>query len=325
MKKKVISFGEVLWDLLPDGPVVGGAPFNFIYRIAALGHEGLMISAVGQDDLGNEAIRFLEDKGIKTMYLQRQAGYPTGTVNVFLDENRQPDYEIVQNVAYDYIAYNDDLEALSTGVDCICFGTLAQRNVVSRETLSNVFSRLEKGGTVWKLLDINLRKHCFNGENIRHSLRQANILKLNDDEAFQLAGILGFSGSDLVEIADILLGEWSLEHCVITLGARGAFCVSAGGMRIYDPGYDIEMIDPLGSGDAFAAGFVDRLLNGKSAREGCRFGNILGAIVATQRGATQPILPAQIEQFLNELPGRNCEPGLEFFFHQDYDNLLWKT
>ena len=137
-KFKIAAFGEVLWDLLPDASVLGGAPFNFTYRINSLGNEGVMISAIGKDTLGEKALTTISELQISDRYIQINPKYPTGTVNVFFDEFKNPDYEIIKDVAYDFVTFYENLEKLILQVDCICFGTLAQRNSVSKQTLQKL-------------------------------------------------------------------------------------------------------------------------------------------------------------------------------------------
>lgn len=310
----VIAFGEVLWDLLPDGPVLGGAPFNFANRIAGFGHDAFMISAVGHDARGDEALDRIRQLGLPTTYIQQHREYPTGTVHVTLNDEH-PDYEIVRDVAYDHIAFTEPLEALARQTDCISFGTLAQREPESRATLHTLLDRIDDAGRAIKLLDINLRKACYTPESIKASLQRADLLKLNDDEAREIATMLDFAATTLPEIGEQLIQDWALQHIVITLGAHGALGVSHDGHVVYEPGYAIDLVDPVGSGDAFSAGFIDRLLAGRPIHEAVALGSVLGALVATQRGATQPLSSEQIRRFTADPPPRVVEPALADRIH----------
>ena len=285
-KFKIAAFGEVLWDLLPDASLLGGAPFNFTYRINSLGNEGVMISAVGSDILGEKAFKTISELQISDRYIQINPEYPTGTVNVFFDEFKNPDYEIIKNVAYDFVTFNEDLEELSLQVDCICFGTLAQRNSISKQTLQKLLKHF-KGK--YRLYDLNLRKDCYSTENIISSLNNTDILKLNKQEAIKLNDLLGLKKNGLVEICMELIKSYQLQYCVITLEEYGSLAVSESGEVVYNPGFKINLADPLGAGDAFTAGFVDALLREKSLKEASESGNLFGALVATQQGATQKI------------------------------------
>lgn len=290
---KIAAFGEVLWDLLPDASVLGGAPFNFTYRMNSLGHEGIMISAVGKDELGENALRTISALQISNRYIQVNPAYSTGTVNVFFDEFRNPDYEITKNVAYDFVTCNEGLERLMAETDCICFGTLAQRNALSRHTLQRL---LHDFRGKYRFLDLNLRKDCYSRDVVISSLHHADILKLNEREGFALTNLLQMKRSKLVEICRELLALFPLQYCVVTLEERGSLAVSVSGEVIYTPGFEVPLNDPLGAGDAFSAGFVNALLRGKPLQEASEEGNLLGAMVATQKGATQEIILKQLDQ-----------------------------
>lgn len=283
---KIVAFGEVLWDLLPDASILGGAPFNFTYRVNSLGNEGVMISAIGKDTLGEKALKAISELQISDQYIQINPEYPTGTVNVFFDEYKNPDYEIIKNVAYDFVTLNDKLEKLILQVDCICFGTLAQRNSTSRQTLHKLLKNF-KGK--YRFYDLNLRKDCYSTENIISSLKNADILKLNKQEAYKLSDILRLNKEGLAEISLELKKIYQLQYCVITLEEYGSLAVSFNGEVVYNPGFKVKLNDPLGAGDAFSAGFVDALLKGKSLKEASESGNRLGALVATKKGATPMI------------------------------------
>jgi fructokinase len=285
-KFKIAAFGEVLWDLLPDASILGGAPFNFTYRINSLGNEGIMISAVGKDTLGEKALKTISELQISDRYIQIIPQYPTGTVNIFFDEFKNPDFEIIKDVAYDFVTFNENLKELILQVDCICFGTLAQRNSISKQTLQKLLKHF-KGK--YRLYDLNLRKDCYSRENIISSLNHADILKLNKQEANTLNDLLQLNKNGLREICMELINCYHLQYCVITMEEYGSLAVSESGEVVYSPGFKVDLADPLGAGDAFTAGFVDALLREKSLKEASEEGNRFGALVATQRGATQKI------------------------------------
>ena len=296
-KFKIAAFGEVLWDLLPDASVLGGAPFNFTYRINSLNNEGVMISAIGKDILGEKALKTISELQISDRYIQINPGYPTGTVNVFFDEFKNPDYEIIKDVAYDFVTFCENLERLILQVDCICFGTLAQRNSVSKHTLQKLLQHF-KGK--YRFYDLNLRKDCYSTEIIISSLKNADILKLNKQEANKLNDLLQLNKNGLVEICMELINSYQLQYCVITLEECGSLAVSVSGEVVYNPGFKIKLIDPLGAGDAFSAGFVDALLRGKSLKEASESGNRLGALIATKKGATQRITQEELSNIAFE-------------------------
>jgi fructokinase len=288
----IAAFGEVLWDLLPDRVIIGGAPFNFAYRLNSLGNNAFIISSVGRDDYGEKALEKVRELNMSTKYIQQDNRHPTGTVEIFLDEQKKPDYNIITGVAYDHILLDDSIIEMVTEADCLCFGTLAQRNRESRETLQAMLASF-KGR--FRLYDINLRKNCYTRDAIQASLLQTDILKLNDEEAGEVNGLLKLNAANLQGIAKEILGRYPIQICIITLGSNGVLAISAENEIVYEPGYRVLMQDPLGAGDAFSAGFISKILAGLNLREACRFGNQLGAIVATQAGATQTITENEME------------------------------
>ena len=290
----VVAFGEILWDLLPSGPVIGGAPFNFTYRINELGNEGLIVSCLGTDDYGQQARERIRELNMPADYVQ-QRERPTGTVEIFLDEHQEPHYTIIPDVAYDYIGYHDPLRELAQRAHCLCFGTLAQRNEQSRATLNRLVSDFVGD---YVLYDINLRPDTYTTDVIRTSLGWATILKLNEDEAEEIAALLELSASGLPEIGQALVAQNHLAYCVITLGERGVLGFSAKGEVHYVPTFQIHLTDPLGAGDAFTAGFVHALLWQQPLEQACRYGNALGASVASQAGGTQRVAGAEVKDLI---------------------------
>jgi fructokinase len=291
----IVSFGETLWDLLPTGKVLGGAPFNFAYRVKTLGYESAMVTQLGADELGREARQRIEELGMNADYVYESAEYPTGTVEVTLDQDKNPDYYITPEVAYDYVPLEEELIELAEEAECICYGTLAQRGATSRETVSRM---LEAFGGRYRLLDINLRKGCWTRESIKHSIARCDILKLNTEETPELARTYGYDVRDVRSCAERIVKDHDVSYVVVTLGAKGACAVGPDGAVVLDGAYRVELVDPLGSGDAFAAGMVTSLLQGHSLEEACRRGNAMGAYVATQRGATEPFTLDELESFM---------------------------
>lgn len=296
MKKTVLSFGEVLWDILPTETILGGAPCNFAYRVNSLGDKGIIISRLGKDDLGKKAYDRISSLGLDTTFLQWDDLHPTGTVPVTFDNDNKPDFDIVKDVAYDYIEMDDLLKKAVSMADCICFGTLSMRSAVTRETLQQI---LEIAKDNIKLLDINLRKDCYNIDTVIYSLEKADILKLNEDELYQIAEMLNITSKDNFQLCADIMQKWSLRYCVVTLGEKGAFAISDKNEKVYVPGYEINLVDSVGAGDAFTAGFIHHILQDSSLAEACQFGNMLGALVSTKKGATSPIAMDEIESFKN--------------------------
>jgi fructokinase len=308
MKKTIVAFGEILWDILPTCVALGGAPFNFAYRVNSLGDAGLMASRLGRDDLGQQAFDKIVSLGLQTRLVQWDDVAPTGVVQVSFDEQNNPDYVIVPGVAYDRIVLTESLEDAVARADCLCFGTLAQRAPRSAGTLRALLDSQPRAMT---FLDINLRKDCYDEDSVTLSLGNADVLKLNEDEAHVLGRMLELRHDTLRGFCEDIVAEWGVRFCLVTLGENGAFGYAGDGRETYTPGYRIKLADSLGSGDAFSAGFVHQILRGASLKEAVAFGNVLGAIVATQTGATTAITQDQIEQFQNHKIERNIHPEFQ--------------
>jgi len=210
-RKLVLSFGEALWDLLPNQAVLGGAPCNFACRVDSLGDRAIIISRLAKDALGRKAREQISAMGLETSFLQWDEQHPTGTVQVSLDLSHSPDYYIVPGVAYDYIELNQKMLDLAVSADCFCFGTLVQRAPQSRSTL---YQLLEARGDKINLLDINLRPNCYSEETIRLSLEQASILKLNESEAEYLARLFGYPWPSIPDFCEQIVATQALSHCV---------------------------------------------------------------------------------------------------------------
>jgi fructokinase len=260
-----------------------------------------MVSRLGCDSYGERALQQIETLGMKTDYIQWDDRYPTGTVQVYLDEKKQPDYTIIQNVAYDYIELTDELIKLARNVNCVCYGTLAQRNRQSHLTIDKILKAAEKA---LKVLDINLRRECYTPETVSYSLLQADVLKCNEDEAFQLGEMFSLPQDNLLQLTENLFKLFPLTLCLITLGNQGVLAVHRKGEQVYVPGYQIKLVDPLGSGDAFTAAFLHEYFQDKPMSDCCRYGNALGALVATTPGATSTFSIDDIQTFIQTHPER---------------------
>jgi len=295
MAKKIAAFGELLWDLLPNQKVLGGAPANFIYRINSFGDNGTLLSKVGDDKDGKEARQALIGLGVSDENIQTDYEFPTGTVKVNFDDHGNPDFKIIPDVAYDHIEINAEMMDAFSQADCVCFGTLVQRYGISKNTLREL---IHQSAEVVKFLDINLRKKCYTATSVEDSLNMANILKTNDEELLITKELLGLKNENLLDLAKEVAEKYHLEILLCTLGENGAFCITCDDVFYYDPGYQISLVDTVGSGDAFSAGFVHYYMNGHSIDEALRFGNAAGAMVATTTGATTPIPKGEILNFM---------------------------
>lgn len=292
---RALVFGEALWDLLPSGPVLGGAPLNFAYRLASMGVPTRFVSQVGVDDLGRRTLDQMRALGMDTALVHETADLPTATVVVELDEHRNPSYTIVERVAYDAIPWSDALGRAAGEADILCFGTLVQRDPRSRETLQHLVQAF--GGSE-VLVDINLRPRCYTEETVRWSLEHGTIAKLNDEELAVIARMYGLEGDDMRTVAARLCLVAHLEVVVVTLGPLGALAASKRRREAVVPGFAVEVDDPCGSGDAFAAAFMATLVDGGSIESALERGNALGALVATQPGATQPVSRDEVENLI---------------------------
>ncbi len=310
MQKTVLSFGETLWDLLPSGPALGGAPFNFAYRVNSLGDRSLIVTRLGRDDYGRKALDQITALGLDLGHVQHDEHRSTGTVQVSLDAQGNPTFLITPEVAYDFIEVTEAALELAAAADCFCFGTLAQRAPESRRTLHRL---LDVAGQGLKFLDINLRKDCHSPQTITESLKRANVLKMNLPEAHYLAELFEISLTALPDFCAEMIEEWSLSCCLVTLGEHGAFAASANAEKVYVPGLEIKVVDTCGSGDAFSAGFIHEYLRRKPLAACCRFGNLLGALAATRNGGTAPISPEDLDRFAAAQHRFIREPRLEAF------------
>lgn len=302
MPKKIAAFGELLWDLLPSGKVLGGAPTNFIYRINSFGDNGTLLSKVGNDKAGHAARQEIRRLGLSDENIQTDYEFPTGSVKVKIDKNGIPDFDIITDVAYDHIEINAEMIDAFSQSDCVCFGTLVQRYGISKNTLREL---VHESPDVVKFLDINLRKKCYTEATVEDSLRMANILKTNDEELFITKELLGLKSNNLKDLAKETIETFNLEIILCTLGLNGAFCLTQEEVFHYDPGYQISLGDTVGSGDAFSAGFVHYYMNGYPIDEALSFGNAAGAMIATTTGATSTVSKEQILDFMTISHNRN--------------------
>lgn len=290
---KVVSLGEVLWDLLPSGPVLGGAPANFAGHVAGLGGEAALVSRVGADELGREARRLLAAKGVRLDALGTDANAPTGTVGVELAADGQPKFTIHENVAWDRLTADDAARAVVAAADAVCFGSLAQRTPAARAAIHALLRSVRPGAL--RVFDINLRAPFYTQETLSESLRVADVLKLNDGELAILARMFAIPGSPREQV-QALARAFELRSVLLTLGAEGS-CLWRAGQWFKQPGKRIEVRDTIGAGDSFTAVCVLGELRGWDSVATLRAATEVAAYVCTQAGAT-PTLPAALLQSL---------------------------
>jgi fructokinase len=255
---KVAGIGEVLWDQLPLGDVLGGAPANVAYHAGQLGAESYIISAVGNDKLGNEIISRLSTKKINLLI--SRVAYPTGTVKVTLDDKGVPDFVITKDVAWDHIELTKESLILASQLDAVCFGSLAQRNTVSHNTIVKLLNLVP--GKALKIFDINLRQNFYDKQLIDESLRNSNILKINDDELLIVSKLFGWEG-DEEYLCRKLLDNYELKLVAYTCGTKGSYLYSK-----YEKSFlntpIVKVKDTIGAGDSFTAALMVPLLNGNT-------------------------------------------------------------
>ena len=287
----VVGLGEVLWDMLPTGKQLGGAPTNFAFHVHMLGDEGIVASRLGEDDLGREIRDRLEGLGLSTEGLQWDCELATGTVAVSLDEGGQPEYEITEKVAWDALTWTAAWEELAQRADAVCFGSLAQRDGRSRGTIGRFLETMHAGAV--RVFDINLRQAYYDAEVLGRSLELANVLKLNDDELPEVLRTLEVDAAGEAE-ADMrgLLERFGLDLVCLTRGARGCLLVGANERAEHD-GFAVQVADTVGAGDAFTAALTYHHLRGTGLTRTAELANRLGSLVAAAAGGT-PRLAAEV-------------------------------
>lgn len=288
-KQSVIGIGEALFDVLPEGKKLGGAPANFAYHVSQFGLESCAVSAMGDDELGKELEKELNDHHLN--YQIDKVAYPTGTVQVSLDANGIPCYDIKEGAAWDNIPYTSALEKLAKNCTAACFGSLAQRNKVSRNTIYRFLDNMPKEEGILKIFDINLRQGFYNKEIITESIKRCNILKINDEELITVSRIFGYPGIDLENKCWLLLGKYNLKMLILTCGVNGSYVFTPGEVSFIETP-KVEVADTVGAGDSFTGAFVASILKGKSVKEAHELAVKVSAFVCTQNGA-MPILPKE--------------------------------
>lgn len=280
---KLLSFGELLWDLIDGHAYIGGAPFNLAAHAARCGLDAFLFTCVGADDFGRRAQAEIDRMNVRRPYVQVDPQHPTGTVTVTLSAGGQPSYTIHKNVAWDFIVGRPDMMAglAAANFHVICFGSLAQRGAVSRASLARILGAL-KG--VPAFFDVNLRQAYYSRELLMASLARATILKLNDSEVKVIANMLYGRAMTRVEFAKAIQTEFPIRIILITMGAKGCAVIEGRSVETC-PTRPVAVADAVGAGDAFSAAFLAGWLRGKTAIEAAAMGNLLGAFVASRRGA----------------------------------------
>ena len=289
MKRYIVGLGEALWDVLPDGKKLGGAPANFAYHAAQFGLDTIAISALGEDKLAEETIDALKEHNLN--YLMPRVPYPTGTVQVTLTGDGIPTYDIKENVAWDNIPLTDEMLEIAKNARAVCFGSLAQRNVVSRENIHKFLDATPDDCV--KIFDINLRQQFYTKEVIKESLKRCNILKINDEELVLIGRMFGYPGLDIENKCWLILGKYNLDMLVLTCGTNGSYVFTPGQMSFQETP-KVEVADTVGAGDSFTGSFCASILNGKPVPEAHKTAVQVSAFVCTQNGA-MPVVPDRLK------------------------------
>jgi fructokinase len=288
MENKIVGLGEALWDVLPEGKKLGGAPANFAYHAGQFGLDTLAISAVGEDQLGDETLSALKEKGLK--YIMPRVPFPTGTVQVELDAQGVPAYEIREGVAWDNIPFTSEMEKVARSCKAVCWGSLAQRHEVSRNTIHRFLDATPP--TCLKIFDINLRQTFYDEEVIRASLKRCNILKINDEELVTIGRLFGYPGLDMSNKCWLILGKYNLDMLVLTCGVNGSYVFKPGAMTFLETP-KVDVADTVGAGDSFTASFCAAILKGLSVSDAHQLAVETSAYVCTCNGA-MPRIPAEL-------------------------------
>ena len=290
-KPLVLGVGELLWDLLPSGKQLGGATANFAYHAHALGAEALTVSRVGRDALGREILERLGSLGLRTDGISTDPSAPTGTVDVALDPQGKPTFTIHENVAWDSLEASPEILAEAAQASAICFGTLAQRNPLTRAAIRAVLKAAPVG--TLRIFDINLRQRFWSPELILESLAVANVLKLNDEELTVVAGLFGLSGNESDQLRQ-LAAQFQLKVVALTKGANGSVLLLDGEL-VSRPGSKLNVVDTVGAGDSYTAAMTIGLLGRQCPARILECAHRLADYVCTQPGAMPPLPPLLIE------------------------------
>jgi fructokinase len=289
-KFKILSFGEILWDMLPEGKKLGGAPANFAYHCFALGHKVRIVSKIGADELGSEILAELRSLGLKTTFIGFDSLHPTGSVDVGIAEDGSPSYTINEYTAWDFLTVLPSLKTWSDKCDVACFGSLAMRSKQNQATLQQLLDSLPK--QTLRVLDLNLREPYCQDETIEFVLPLADVLKLNEEEMLRLALLLGIQKKTVRQQLTILQEKFGYKLLILTCGSEGSHLATEEDY-CFTPGRKVKIKDTVGAGDAFTAAAVTNFLSGKSLKENGESANRLASYVCTKSGGT-PVIPPSV-------------------------------
>ena len=288
--------GELLWDVSPTQEWLGGAPANFAYMTAVLGDSAIVASRVGNDPRGHEALRRLNWAGVSVSQVQIDSRYATGSVAVELDEKGQAKYTIVEDVAWDYFEFSSDWNGLALRADAVCFGSLAQRSSQSCETIRRFLEATRSQTLI--VFDVNLRSPFYTGEVLTESFKLTDIAKLNDEEMYTVSELFELPDGTEEECAKRLLERFDLKAVCVTRGRRGSLLITSEDTFEHS-GFNVDVVDTVGAGDAFTAALVHHYLRGSSLEKISEAANRLGSWVASQAGATPQVSQSVLEEVVS--------------------------
>lgn len=291
MDNYIVGIGEVLWDYFEDKDdyVLGGAPFNFAYHVNQFGLNSVVISAIGNDKLGQNLEADVRKKNVP--YMLERLNLPTGVVNV-KEVDGKPRYDILTERAWDYIPNTEQLKEIAANTKAVCFGSLAQRSETSRNSIFAFLDAMPSDAL--RIFDINLRQNWYSKEVIKTSLQKANVLKINDDELLIIQRMFGYIDITQENTCRLIMRDYQLDMLILTCGDKGSYIFTKDEMS-YLSTNDIEVVDTVGAGDSFTASFIASMLKGKTIHEAHRIAVNVSAFVCTQEGAT-PIIPDELKQ-----------------------------
>ena len=283
MSKKIVAFGEVVWDIFPNGKILGGTPSNLVYRCNSFNEQGFLLSRVGDDDLGYAALQKLKELGISDENVQIDTEFATGTVYITFDENQEPRFHVTPDVAFDHIEFSAEALKLVRDADCLFYGLLPQRFGLSKNTLREL---IKESPDSLHFFDLKLFKHFFNVQVVENLLGFSNIVRIKEKEIGFLNQELELQADDISDFCSKMIKKYKVDLILITRGQNGVFAMHKRKGVYSDGGYSVEMVDNVGSGMAFSAGFLHYYLNGKSIQQALNFGNAAGALNTTRQGGT---------------------------------------
>jgi len=292
--KNIICFGEVLWDVYPDKIEIGGAPFNVYHRLHSFGLDVNFISSVGKDKLGNNVINYFKKNNLNTNFLNVDKDYQTGQVLITL-KSGEPDYDILENVAWDYIPFKNDYLKDYNNFDCIVYGSLGIRKDVSYMTLKKLLSFSK-----FKIFDLNLRQNFYSKSKVKFLLNESDFLKINMEELLKLAIIFKFKYSDIKELIESIYLKFNLKFICVTNGSTNS-SIYDGNNFISIDSFKVKSIDNLGAGDNFLACFINEFFIKKnSIKNSLKIASAYGALATTKIGASASIKPHEINKILKK-------------------------